>query len=383
MKCGAVSGSTGGDKETTDITLFMQTSLHREQLSSVRKIGKARELAVELHQQRMTMATSSTFAQTGAATFMQRRRALDVTDHAILQNSATDVNINASVAERVDIKPSLLDGASSRARRGLPTGYIAAIASAAVAVLVLITWCVLGFVSIPARSPENVMAVPQQKMSLPTSAQLKGPEATNIESPQLEQKLLQESSTVSPLFATGLLVQNQSGVHVRLLGTLAPQPERKDLQLVSLRGKRHKVVLSVVVDEIGTQPGIRVTSASGIAVAFLDTNRAIYQPGGQPSYPQERCAIVHRVSGNTFEHIGPPCVWIRPNGDSTMSVHQHSEHGDVAITVHVKPGGLVNFMTDANSKLVANATLNGATWVGPGVDIVLVACVLLAAEKLA
>mmetsp|Transcript_62798 Transcript_62798/g.162267 ORF Transcript_62798/g.162267 Transcript_62798/m.162267 type:complete len:425 (+) Transcript_62798:125-1399(+) len=210
----------------------------------------------------------------------------------------------------------------------------------------------------------------------------------------------EEVTRVSPL-STALLVKNPAGVIVRIDGHLAPHPERKSVNIVSV--KDGSAVLVAHLDESTDFGGgvsaasIRVeTKAKSIPIAVLDTRRAVFLPDSEPPPFEQRCVVLHRVGGEDGTAVGPACAWIAPASSGRFLVHYLMGEPGAALTVHTTPsspfgGGGIDYVVDAQAQIVARRetprSSNGqklpdALWVRHGVDMALLACVAIAVEKL-
>mmetsp|Transcript_54251 Transcript_54251/g.176253 ORF Transcript_54251/g.176253 Transcript_54251/m.176253 type:complete len:437 (-) Transcript_54251:36-1346(-) len=210
----------------------------------------------------------------------------------------------------------------------------------------------------------------------------------------------EEVTRVSPL-STALLVKNPAGVIVRIDGDLAPHPERKSVNIVSV--KDGSAVLVAHLDESTDFGGgksaasIRVeTKAKSIPIAVLDTRRAVFLPDSQPPPFEQRCVVLHRVAGEDGTAVGPACAWIAPASSGRFLVHYLMGEPGAALTVHTTPsspfgGGGIDYVVDAQAQIVARRetprSSNGqklpdALWVRQGVDMALLSCVAIAVEKL-
>lgn len=195
---------------------------------------------------------------------------------------------------------------------------------------------------------------------------------------------------VSPL-STALLVKHPAGVLVRLDGELTPHPERRTINVVSV--KDSLVLLCAHVAESSESGGILVeTKADRIPVAMIDTCRATVPRGGQPRLLEQRRVVFHRVSSDGDASPGPPCAVIVPAGVGKFLVQYTAVDVEVVLTViMIGKGSTIDRILDPKGNTVARSELTGypgggspqaALWVKQGVDMALMACVAISVQKL-
>lgn len=245
----------------------------------------------------------------------------------------------------------------------------------------------------PPTLPE--LAVPPSSVNVSIGSGF-GPQPRPLveEAPEEEQDAA--SARISPL-STALLVKSPAGVLVKLDGTLQPHPERRSVNIVSV--KDGSPILCAHVEETdgghasGSTACIRVeTKAKSIPIAMLDTRGAIFPVGMAPPPMGQRRVVLHRVGGDGGAAVGPACAWISPAPGGRFLVSYLIGEPGRGLTVDTRPGGIlpiIERMVDGQGQVVAKADSFEATsdaqpalWVRQGVDMALISCVALAVQKL-
>lgn len=202
--------------------------------------------------------------------------------------------------------------------------------------------------------------------------------------------------------ASALVVQSAAGVLIFVDSMLMPYAEEKVVRFRSVKSC-NDVLYAHVAEEHGLAH-IRVESASGeMPLAVLDTKAAIRPKGTRPQ--SNRHAVIHRVIGKTWDSVGPPFAWVFHVTSQILEVHYMELEGELFLRVHRSAdlqfiqrmedtSGSVVFRREPARSFTADGTPLSARldtddhdgfafWVSPGVDLVLIACTLLAVQKLA
>mmetsp|Transcript_24591 Transcript_24591/g.53687 ORF Transcript_24591/g.53687 Transcript_24591/m.53687 type:complete len:450 (+) Transcript_24591:98-1447(+) len=200
----------------------------------------------------------------------------------------------------------------------------------------------------------------------------------------------------SPL-ATALLVKSPSGALVHLDGVLSPHPEERSINFINARDG--SAILCGSVSETQGASTIRLeTKAQGLPVAILDTRHAICPVGCRPLPPEKRHVIVGQpTSEGDMLGIGPTCAWVSRTGDGVFVVRYALGGGCLTVMPRRRGSGFwetagvgIDRLVDDQGRTIAKSeSQSGARegpeliWVRQGADVALVACVLLAVQKLA
>lgn len=201
-------------------------------------------------------------------------------------------------------------------------------------------------------------------------------------------------------FSSSLIVQSGEGVVLQADNRCSPHHEKRNISFRSLKGA-NAVVRARIDETQGGSSRIMVSSASGVPLAVVDTTRAAYAARQSRPHPSERWAHIHRVTGKSFELLGPPCASVIPVAAKTYKVRSatpnanpHVGHAsgsnDAILTVQVDDDGNILRMDDPSGHCVVRQAAIGTQqsdlasniWLQQGADVTLIVSVALAVQKL-
>jgi len=199
----------------------------------------------------------------------------------------------------------------------------------------------------------------------------------------------QQNISDSPL-SMALYVKNPNGVRVRFGGTLSPQAEKGTVHVTNARDGTG--ILRVEVDEI-QEPSTGISiQCKAETLAKLDTRQAVKQPGFPRPAPGQRSVTLHRVDSDDIDEACTPCALIKASKNFGMyGVHYKDLLGSAwvdepSMTICTQRGtSVVDIIVDSKGCTIAKneqESTKHTLWVAGGVDMALVACVVLAVQKL-